>query len=72
MSASSVPPVNNSPDMWTRIRIVVERKFVGRSTMQKIIRLLTHAEINSNLFRLSKKSCSRKLAPFAKKLVRST
>ena len=68
----SVPPVNNTPDMWTRIRIAVEREFVGRSTMQKIIRLLNHVDMNCNLFRLSKKSYSWKLAPLAKKLVRST
>ena len=37
----SVPPVNNTPDMWTRIRIVVEREFVGRSTMQKLTLIQT-------------------------------
>ena len=32
----SVPPVNNSLGMWTRMPIAVEREFVGRSTMQKL------------------------------------
>ena len=49
-----------------------KREFVSRSTMQKLTHALTQAEINSNLFRLSKKSCIRRLVSLAKKLVRST
>ena len=41
----SVPPVNNSPDMWTRIRIGVEREFIGRSTMQKLTLIWTFKKV---------------------------